>query len=298
MASIMVALSAICFSFNGVWTVLLQDYQIDGLLLTGIRMAFTVVFSGIILLFTKTNMKMSRRQTLDVASFGVIGVVIALVFYTKAIDYMSIGLVCLCNYTYPILVAIASCVLFREKLTKWKVIAAVFMVAGLALTSGGGSVSFLGIFLGLMAAVCFGSYVMALDHSTMQQMPSIKLLFYVSLFGGLAIFLWLAISGGLILPAIPKVYFVQAAGALITQVGGMVLLAEGIKKIGATKAAFLSILEPAGALIWDTLFFHTVMSPLAYLGIGLMFLSFVVILKDQPSVENISSPKEIPVSTS
>lgn len=279
----MVALSAMCLSLDSVWTALLQSYHISPIMLTGIRMSFTAIFAGIILAATKTNLKITKQQLIYLLTLGVIGVGVTGILITSAVGFMSVGLVVLCHYTYPIIVALASCFLFQEKLTKWKIIAAVCMIAGLALTSGGGTVSIIGVILAICSAFTFASYVIAVDHSCMRDIPGFKLLFYVTLFTSVLIFGALAVSGNLTMPAIHKVYLVQAIGALITQVGGIFLLAEGIKRIGATKAGFLSILEPASALVWDTIIFHTSISALSCMGIVLMFTAFLTILKDGPA---------------
>lgn len=84
----------------------------------------------------------------------------------EAYRYTSVAVATLCYYTAPILIILVSPVLFREKLTWWKVLCVAAAVAGMVLVSGitqpsgQGSNQSLGIVLGLGAAVLYASVVL------------------------------------------------------------------------------------------------------------------------------------------
>ena len=84
----------------------------------------------------------------------------------EAYRYTTVAIATLCYYTAPILVILASPVLFGEKLTGWKLLCVAAAVAGMVLVSGitepmeQGSNQWLGILLGLGAAVLYASVVL------------------------------------------------------------------------------------------------------------------------------------------
>ena len=89
------------------------------------------------------------------------------------------------------------------------------------------------------------------------------------------------VTRGFAVPAQGTVYLSMVLAAATGLLGG-VFLAKGVRIVGASKAAFLSILEPAAAFIWDVVIFRTALGAMAVAGIVLTFASFFAILLDKP----------------
>ena len=146
----------------------------------------------------------------------------------------------MCNYAYPILISLASLVLYKERFGRLKILATLFMLSGLFLYNCGGTMSLYGTFLGLGSAITFGLYVFGQEHSPMIEVEPLKLFFYNSLFGFIAVIGIATVTG--------KFMFV-------TDIRTHVFMFMGVRKVGASKAAFLSVLEPGLSFVWDILFF-------------------------------------------
>ncbi|MBE6113609.1 MAG: hypothetical protein E7191_00840 [Erysipelotrichaceae bacterium] len=279
MGNILIILSAICFSLSGTWVVLLKEYNLDVYTLTAFRLAFSVIFSAIAIKYTNNNFIVSYKELRDLSTFG-LGGVATLLLYSAAAYHIPSGLVCLLNFCYPIIVALFSFLLYKEKIGKWKIIASALMMIGLIMISGGGSMNFMGFILGLLSAVTFSIYVLAQEHSTMSKIHGLKIVFYTSLIGFILITFSLIGFNKLLIPTVPYVYFISAIGALITQVGANTCLALGMQKgVSSTKASFLAIIEPAFALIWDKVLFNVSLSTISMIGILIIFSSFFITLK-------------------
>ncbi|MBR4067582.1 MAG: EamA family transporter [Clostridia bacterium] len=84
----------------------------------------------------------------------------------EAYRYTTVAVATLCYYMAPILIILVSPILFREKLTGWKLLCVAAALAGMVLVSGitqpggQGSNQGLGIALGLGAAVLYASVVL------------------------------------------------------------------------------------------------------------------------------------------
>ena len=84
----------------------------------------------------------------------------------EAYHYTSVATATLCYYMQPVIVILASAVLFRERLTGWRLICAAAAVLGMVLVSGvpeqgmSGAGELRGILLGLGAAVLYAAVVL------------------------------------------------------------------------------------------------------------------------------------------
>lgn len=92
---------------------------------------------------------------------GVISILGTSFTYFTAIELSSMSFACIMMYTAPIFVAIFSRVLFKEKITLWKVVCLVVTFVGCVMCSyqeGGFSVDFGVIMVGLASGVTYASY--------------------------------------------------------------------------------------------------------------------------------------------
>ena len=64
-------------------------------------------------------------------------------------------------------------------------------------------------------------------------------------------------------------------GGAITELCGTVVMTLGLRQIGATTAAFLSVLEPALSNVWDIIFFHSALTLPSLIGMALIFAAFL-----------------------
>lgn len=281
MSSIYIVMSAICFSLSGVWVALLKEYNLSVYIITALRLVFSIMISGLALIITKQNFRIKPKELFDISTLGM-GNIATLLLYSAATYYISVGLVSLLNFTYPLMVAGISLILYKEKIDKWKVMASILMVVGLMLISGGGMLNIKGLILGILSAITFAIYVLAQEHSSLANIHGLKIVFYTSLVGLTYISLYLILSGNIVIPNSIKVYSISIMGALITQVGAISFLSMGIQNgVSASKAGFLCIVEPAFALIWDRVIFGTHLSIITVIGVIIIFSSFFVTIKTQ-----------------
>ncbi len=281
MGTILVILSALCFGTAGTWIALVGPSDLNTTVMTITRFLFMALLSALLCRIRKIDLRTDRKEFLHFLFFGCFGQGMTLLLYDFAAREMSVGATALCHFTYPLLVAFASAAIDREKIGKMKFIAAVLMLGGLSLTAEGGAVTAKGVVFALASAVTFASYVYALDHTQLRNVEPLKLTFYNALLSSLMLILISAVSGTLTVPSQTRVYVLMFCGA-VAGVAGNLFLTTGIRYTGATRAAFLSILEPASAFIWDVLIFHTRLSTISVIGILMTFMSFFAVLMDKP----------------
>jgi drug/metabolite transporter (DMT)-like permease len=232
-----------------------------------------------------------RWRSLDRRTVGALGaavfagIVLNLALFS-AFSRMSIALALLGFYTYPALVAIGAVASGEEPLNRGRLVALALALVGVAvvvLGGGGGDPGFelAGFGLALLAAVMEAVYVL-LGRRGFPSVPTEEATLVV-LSGTAAGFLLLTLATGAIdvaiLPfrssaALPALLWAGFAGASIPTF----LFLLGIRAIGPTRAAIVSLVEPVSGVALAALLLGELLSPVQVAG-GVLVLAGAALLQ-------------------
>lgn len=172
--------------------------------------------------------------------------------YFFAVERMNAGVTTVLFYTYPAVVAVASALLFRERITPATVAAMILALAGLLLVSGitEGAVALDPLGLGLAVASClfFAAYTLLINKTSRTDGP-LTITFTLS---------WVGLLGACVLfaPAVPTLATLSAPQvglacglALACTLLPIPLYIEAVKRIGATRTSLLGISETPSSLL-------------------------------------------------
>lgn len=122
-----VHLATLLFGFVGL---LVQAISSSLLMMAFGRSLLAAITLGIIIIFTKTNFKLHRKE--DYAYLILLGVIQTFQWLTffKSIKLAGVGIGIMSLYVYPVIVAIAEPLFFKEKLKKKHLLTAVLIVLG------------------------------------------------------------------------------------------------------------------------------------------------------------------------
>jgi len=213
---------------------------------------------------------------LGLALMGGIGYVGQALSYFTALTLIPAGLVALLLYLYPAIVTLLAVIIFKETLSKWKMIALLFALGGTVLTIGpAGGGQFLGIVFGLSAAFIYSVYILVGSKITKQvtaiQSSSVVIVSAAIVSGGLV-----AIQGPAF-PATTSGWVSVIAIALISTILAIMTFFAGLGRVGATNASTLSTVEPVVTVALAALILGETISIMRILG-GLMIILAVIIL--------------------
>jgi drug/metabolite transporter (DMT)-like permease len=194
-----------------------------------------------------------RERALLALAIVVNGLMNLVLFF--AFGAMSVGLVMVIFYSYPVLVALMSAALGRERLTPRKVGALALALAGLALVLGsqlgpGAHATAAGVALAGVAATCHAVYLVAI-RGGFDRVPSVQATSLV-LAGGLVISGTAALlleGAGAVAgwPASPVAWAaILCAGTLGAAPKAWIM--GGVRIIGSTRAAVAMLVEPVVAV--------------------------------------------------
>lgn len=189
------------------------------------------------------------------------------IFLYEAYDEIGVSLASLAYYCGPVIVMILSPILFREKLTKFKVcsflvvLVGIFLVNGMAFENG---VSVWGLACGLLSAVCYSLMVMfnkkakditGLENSMLQLFVAFLT---VAVFVGIKQGYRMQIDTQSIIP-------ILVLGLLNTGIGCYFYFSS-IGKLPVQTVAICGYLEPLSAVVFSVIFLKETMLPIQIIG--------------------------------
>jgi drug/metabolite transporter (DMT)-like permease len=237
----------------------------------------------------------SRQRAMLTLAVVINGVMNLVLFF--AFGAMAVGLVMVVFYCYPVLVALMSAALGRERLTPIRVLALAVACGGLALVLGsqlgpGAHATAVGIALAAIAATCHAVYLVAI-RGGFDDVPGVQATSLV-LLGGLAIsgVAALAIEGSGVAGEWLTSPVAWAAILCAGTVGALpkVWIIGGVRLIGATRAAVALLTEPVVAVVVAALALGQELTVVELVGAAAIFGAVVVVqLPPRVSPERVAA---------
>lgn len=191
------------------------------------------------------------------------------IFLFEAYKNTTVSVATLCYYMAPVFVLLLSPIVLKERLTVRKFVCILVSLLGMALVSGvltpGLTLSYIGIFYGLLAAVLYCAVILlnkflrdipSMDCTVVQLGTSAVILFFYTVFTGAFP------SGRLSMTALFLLLFVGIVHTGITYL----LYFSALAGLPAQTVALLSYIDPAVAILLSALVLKEAMSPAQAVG--------------------------------
>lgn len=242
------------------------------------RFTLAALMLAVLMVAQRKSFALTRRELLTLMPLGVLMGSSSSSLYIS-FNYMDVGIASTLLFVYPVMVAVIMAALFGEKVTASTVVSILLSLAGIALlnhTSGGASLSTLGVTLVMVSSLTYAVYIVVVNKSSIR-MSSVKLTFYVLVFGVLTILaLTLLMGQSVQWLATPRQWLFASQLALMPTVLSLVLMAVAVHDIGSTPTAILGALEPMTAVAIGVLVFGEDFTP--RLAAGIVLILFAVLL--------------------
>lgn len=219
----------------------------------------------------------------DIPHFIGLGVVSIALFnwcYFTVMDEASLSIAVVLLYTSPVFVALMSRFIFKEPLTKNKLIAISLTLAGCAfvagLLPGGAAAVEPGILILGLASGFFCGIYSVIGKFVSRKYSSITITAYSMLCGSLVLLPMSGLHTRLYLFQEWEVWIWALGSVLVSTILAYILYTAGLKHIEAGKAAILSTVEPIVAILVGVLIFRDVLTGWQLLGIILVLSSVLL----------------------
>lgn len=226
------------------------------------------------------SFQMHRQEVFPLVAMGLLIALSSLTLF-MSYNYMDAGIASTLLFVYPIMVALIMSVFFRERFTLLTAVCILFAMGGIALLyqSGDGStLSLTGTLLAITSALTYAIYIVGINQTVLRHVATLKVTFYVLLFG-LSVFLVRFASGVAFHLPDPQKWYLWGnllALALFPTTVSFLCTTKAIQYIGSTPTAILGALEPVTAVFFGVTVFGEVLTP--RISLGLVMIIFAVTL--------------------
>lgn len=252
----------------------------DSVLLFRYLLAIPVM--GLMLLFRRGSdqFKINMKQSWQLAIMGILMALSSLTLF-MSYNYMDAGIASTLLFVYPIMVALIMTVAFKEKMTVATVLCIVMALSGIALLfkkTDGSTISAFGTFLVMISSLTYAIYIVGINRTGLRFMPTLKVIFYVLIFG-LSVFLIKAVVMDTL--TIPSTMFswINLIGlAIFPTAVSFLCTTSAIQLIGPTPTAILGALEPVTAVAIGISVFGESLSLRSTIGIVLILVAVSIVV--------------------
>ena len=253
------------------------------------RAVLAILAIGSYLFVTKQKIQLAgMRKELILLVISGIAMGFNWILLFEAYKYTTVSVATLSYYAAPIMITLVSTILFREKMTKRKLLSFVMSTLGILLitVSGGGmsgkGTDHIGILFGLGAAVLYATVVLL--NKFIKNVGGIQRTFLQFVAAAVTLFPYVMLTGGMHLGDL------SGSGPALLLVIGFVhtgiaycMYFSSLQYVPGQEAAVLSYIDPLVAVILSVSVLHEPMSALQVVG-GAMILGFTL-LNEMPEKE-------------
>ena len=275
---LLIAISAASFGTLAIFGRYAYTDGMDTFTVLFLRFTISASIMTIILLLRKEPFPRGRIL-LQLIGMGALGYVGQSFMYLTAINYASAGLVALLLYLYPFFVMILSAIVFREHITRLKVIALILALVGTALTVDPNGGQLIGALMAVTAAAIYSVYIIV-GTNVMKHVSSVQSSTIIFASAGFVFGILTAIKG----PHPPTSnagWFAMSGIVLIATIIPVVTFLAGLEMIGPTNAAMLSTLEPVVTVLLATWLFQEKLNTISLLGGGLILVAVLLLTRNE-----------------
>lgn len=228
-----------------------------------------VLLTAVMALRDRSVFRVERQHLKYFFGTGVVSVVLFTVCYFSCQEICSLAVASILLYTAPAIVVVLSAILWRERVTKKKLLALGLTLVGCALVcgvfSGSLTVTGGGILLGLGAGFFYALYSIFGRYALAHYGP-MTVTVWTFVFAGAAS-LALVRPAELAALAQPSLALTAVGLVVCSTVLPYILYTRGLARVEAGKASILASLEPVVASVAGVVLFGGPMSPLTAAGI-------------------------------
>lgn len=279
------ALAAASYGTNPVFAVPLYKDGMNPVSVLLFRYGLCLPILALMLITRGHSIALKKEEILPAGILGILMAVSSLTLF-QSYNYMNSGVASTLLFIYPVLVALLMTLIYHERFRVTTGICLILMASGLMLmlrTNGDISLSPQGLLLVFISSLTYALYlVMTNVNRKIQQIPTLRLLFWQFLFGSSLFIFVICLGSPLILPAHSWGWINLAALALLPSVISLGFTTEAIHCIGSTPTAIFGALEPLTAVVLSVLILHQTMLPREIAGGILIMLATTLIVIADP----------------
>lgn len=254
------AIGGATYGMNPLFTLPLYQEGMNPISVLFFRYLFAIPILALMMKVTQVDFKISRKEIPPLVFMGIMFSLCSLTLF-QSYNYMDAGIASTILFLYPIIVALIMTFIFKEKISFITILCLLMATIGIGLLykgEDGATLSIIGTILVIISALTYAIYIVGINRTRLKEMNTIKVTFYVLLFGWFLFAVQCFTNYGIQTPPTEKWYLwgnLLALGLLPTAIS-LLTTTIAIQLIGSTPTAILGALEPATAIFFGITVFN------------------------------------------
>ncbi len=244
------------------------------------RYLFAIPILGAMIKMRGLSFAIQPRPALALVAMGIM-MAFSSLFLFQSYNYMDAGIASSLLFVYPVMVAVMMTCVFHERLTIITILCMALALGGIGLLyngENGVTLSLTGTIMVFLSALTYAVYIVFINRSRLNSLPTVKVTFYVLLFGWVVFAIRLIASGTIALPAQWYLWGNLVALAIFPTAISLLCTTRAIQYIGSTPTAILGALEPVTAVIIGITVFGEKLTPRSATGIVLIIVAVTLVV--------------------
>lgn len=244
------------------------------------RYLFAIPAIGLMLKARGRGLAIERKDLLPLIVMGLLMAASSLTLFLSY-NYMEAGIASTLLFVYPIMVALIMMFVFKERLQLFTALCILLALTGIALlykSSDGTTLNLTGTIFVLISALSYAIYIVGVNRPALKHIATLKVTFYVLLFGVSLFIIRLCTASTLTLPNSWYLWGNLIALAVFPTAISFICTTSAIQYIGATPTAILGALEPVTAIFFGITVFGEQLTVRESIGLVLIILAVTMVI--------------------
>ena len=246
------SIAAASYGMNPLFALPLYKAGMDPDSVLFFRYLFAIPLLGIMIKARGRSFKIQRKETFPLIIMGLLVALSSLTLFLSY-NYMAAGIASTLLFVYPIMVALIMAMVFKEKLALQTIVCMLLALGGIGLlykSEDGSTLSLIGTLLVFASSLSYAIYIVGINQTSLKNVATLKVTFYVLLFGLSLFVARLLYSGVLNTPDRWYLWANLLALAVFPTAISFLCTTGAIQYIGSTPTAILGAWEPVTAIFF------------------------------------------------
>ena len=274
------SIAAASYGMNPLFALPLYKAGMDPDSVLFFRYLFAIPLLGIMIKARGRSFKIQRKETFPLIIMGLLVALSSLTLF-QSYNYMAAGIASTLLFVYPIMVALIMAFAFKEKLALQTIVCMLLALGGIGLlykSEDGSTLSLIGTLLVFTSALSYAIYIVGINQTTLKNVATLKVTFYVLLFGLSLFAVRLLYSGVLNTPDQWYLWGNLLALAVFPTAISFLCTTSAIQYIGSTPTAILGALEPVTAIIFGITVFGESLTVRESIGLVMIIVAVTLVI--------------------
>ena len=274
------SIAAATYGMNPLFALPLYKTGMDPDSVLFFRYLFAIPLLGIMIKARGRTFKIQRKETFPLIIMGLLVALSSLTLF-QSYNYMAAGIASTLLFVYPIMVALIMAFAFKEKLALQTIVCMLLALGGIGLlykSEDGSTFSLIGTLLVFASALSYAIYIVGINQTTLKNVATLKVTFYVLLFGLSLFAVRLLYSGVLNTPDQWYLWGNLLALAVFPTAISFLCTTSAIQYIGSTPTAILGALEPVTAIIFGITVFGESLTVRESIGLVMIIVAVTLVI--------------------